>query len=70
MAHVVLAMSYAKLDQPDKAHSELAIGREAIGKKIPDRLGKIPDLGRPYTGYWHDWVMGSILLGEAESLLK
>jgi hypothetical protein len=70
MAHVVLAMAYAKLDQPDKAQSELDISRGMIEEKIPNRAGKVPDLGRANTGYWHDWVMGSIFLGEAEDLLK
>ena len=70
MAHVVLAMAYSRLDQPDKARSELAIGREAIGARVPDGFGRIPDLGKWDTGFWHDWLMGYILLREAELLVE
>jgi hypothetical protein len=70
MIHVILAMSYAKLNQPDQALSELAAGREAIHKKLPNGLAKIPSLGQWNTGLWHDWVVADILLNEAEGAVK
>jgi tetratricopeptide (TPR) repeat protein len=70
MTHVILAMSYAKLDQPGQALSELAAGCEAIHKKLPNGLGKISDLGWANTGLWHDWVVASTLLNEAEGVVK
>jgi serine/threonine protein kinase len=70
MAHVVLAMAYARLDQSDKSRSELAIAREAIMGKVPDGFGEMPDLGQWDRGFWHDWLIGYILLREAELLVE
>jgi hypothetical protein len=70
MAHIVLAMAYSKLNQPENARLELAAGREPIENKLPDGPEKIVDLGRASTGIWHDWVIAYFLLHEAEKLVK
>jgi serine/threonine protein kinase len=70
MAHIVLALAYARLNQPENARLELAAGREPIEKRLPDGPGKIVDLGRASTGNWHDWVIAYFLLHEAEQLVK
>jgi tetratricopeptide (TPR) repeat protein len=65
MVHVLLAMNQAKLGQLESARRELAVGQKLIEQKLPDGLRNVPDLGTSTTGYWHDWVMGQILLREA-----
>ena len=70
MEHIVLAMAYARLNQPENARLELAAGREPIENKLPDGPEKIVDLGRASTGNWHDWVIAYFLLHEAEKLVK
>jgi hypothetical protein len=70
MAHVLLAMSYAKLNQPEEARSEFALGRAPIEQKLPNGLEKIPDVGWLAVGVWHDWVVGELLLREADGLIK
>src|ERR1039457_5499577 len=70
MVHIVLAMAYSRLNQPENARLELAAGREPIENKLPDGPEKIVDLGRASTGIWHDWVIAYFLLHEAEMLVK
>ena len=70
MEHIVLAMAYSRLNQPENARLELAAGREPIEKRLPDGPGKIVDLGDFSTGNWHDWVIAYFLLREAEKLVK
>jgi serine/threonine protein kinase len=70
MEHIVLAMAYARLNQPENARLELAAGREPIGKKLPNGPEKIVDLGKASTGNWHDWVIAYFLLHEAVKLVK
>jgi hypothetical protein len=70
MTHIVLALAYAGLNQPENARLELAAGREPIEKRLPDGPGKIADLGDASTGVWHDWVIAYFLLHEAEQLVK
>ena len=70
MEHIVLAMAYARLNQPENARLELAAGREPIEKKLPNGPEKIVDLGKASTGNWHDWVIAYFLLHEAVKLVK
>jgi hypothetical protein len=70
MMHIVLAMAYARLNQPENARLELAAGRGPIEKRLPNGPEKIVDLGRASTGNWHDWVIAYFLLHEAEMLVK
>ena len=70
MEHIVLALAYARLNQPENARLELAAGREPIEKRLPDGPEKILDLGDASTGVWHDWVIAYYLLHEAEKLVK
>jgi serine/threonine protein kinase len=69
MEHIVLAMAYARLNQPENARLELAAGREPIEKKLPNGPEKIVDLGKASTGNWHDWVIAYFLLHEAVKLV-
>ena len=70
MAHVVLAMSYARLNQPEPARSELAAGRELINDRLPDGPENFSDLGTQLTGVWHDWVIAYLLLREAKGMVQ
>jgi eukaryotic-like serine/threonine-protein kinase len=70
MAHIILAMAYSRLNQPENARVELAAGPELIEKRLPDGPEKIVDLGDASTGLWHDWVIAYLLLHEAEKLVK
>jgi len=70
MMHIVLALAYAGLNQPENARLELAAGREPIEKRLPDGPEKIVDLGDASTGVWHDWVIAYFLLHEVENLVK
>jgi tetratricopeptide (TPR) repeat protein len=65
MSHLVLAMAFDKLHQPDRARSELLQGRQAVELKLPDKLDKISDMGDDQKGYWSDWVTAYLLLKEA-----
>lgn len=70
MAHLVLAMSFAQLNQLDNARSELAAGRGPIESTFPDGPTKIADLGFTRGGVWHDWVIAYLLLQEAGGLVR
>jgi hypothetical protein len=70
MAHIVLAIAYSRLNQPENARLELAAGREPIEKRLPDGPETIVELGDASTGLWHDWVIAYLLLHEAEKLVK
>jgi eukaryotic-like serine/threonine-protein kinase len=65
MCHLILALAYDQLRQPDAARSELALGRKLVEVKFPNGLEEITDLGSDTTGIWHDWVMAYLLLREA-----
>ena len=70
MTHAVLAMAYAKLDLSDQARQELEAARKSINEKLPDGLKKIAELGTFNTGFWHDWVIGYLLLHEAVEIVR
>jgi tetratricopeptide (TPR) repeat protein len=65
-AQAILAMSYFQLGQTEEAHSELTQSRDLIGKKTKDGF----DPGNGTEGYWYDWLLGRILLREAEALIE
>ena len=69
LCHLIQAMAYSRLHQSATAHSELAEARILIEPEFPSGLGKIEDLDNQPRGYWHDWVLAYILLGEADDLL-
>jgi len=64
-AQAILAMSYFQLGQTEEAHSELAQSRELIGNRIRAGFSQ----GNGTKGFWYDWMLGRILLGEAETLM-
>jgi hypothetical protein len=70
LAHIVLAMADARLNEPGDARTELAAGRELVEKRFPAGPGKVTDLGSYSNGVWHDWVIAYLLLREAEGLIK
>jgi len=69
MAHIVLAMSYARLSNPEQARLELAAGRKSVEDKFPEGPTRIADLGWSSVGVWHDWVISYLLLDEARKLI-
>ena len=69
MDHVVLAMAYAHMDQPESARSELESGRELIRNRLPNGTERIENLGSVKEGVWHDWVIAHLLMQEAEHLI-
>lgn len=70
MSHLILAMAFYRIHQPDAARSELARDRELVEPKFPNGLEKITDLGSEASGFWNDWVMAHILLDEATALIE
>ncbi len=69
MAHIVLAMSYARQNQREQAYAELLVAREPVARRFPEGPTKISDLGWSSDGVWHDWVIAHLLLVEAEKLV-
>jgi serine/threonine protein kinase len=70
MSHLILAMAFCQIHQPDAARSELAQGRELVELKLPNGLEKIPEVGNDGSGFWHDWVMAHLLLREATACIE
>jgi hypothetical protein len=70
MAHIVLAMSCARLNQSDSAKTESALARELIKKRLPNGPSKIENLGQTSSDVWHDWVIAWLLQHEADTLVK
>jgi len=64
-AHVILAMASQRMNEPDKAQSELAVGRDLITSKFKNGV----DRGNGVQGFWFDWVFARILLREGEALV-
>ncbi len=64
-AHVILAMSCWRMNQPQSAQSELSQGREMIETKFKSGL----DQGNAAQGFWFDWDFARILLREAAGQL-
>ena len=64
-AHVILAMSCWRMNQPQAAQAEFSQGREMIETKFKSGL----DQGNAAQGFWFDWVYARILLQEATGLL-
>ena len=62
----IRAMSHYQLGHLGEARSELAQSREIIGNKYKVGLGP----GNGKEGYWFDWVVGKILLREADALIE
>lgn len=60
-AHIILAMAYGKLQQPEKSLSELAFARNLIENEFNSGLER----GTGVEGFWFDWVFSQILLREA-----
>jgi len=65
-AHVILAMASQRLNQLEKAQTELAAGRELITSKFKNGV----DRGNGVQGFWFDWVFAQILLREGEALVE
>ena len=65
MSHLVLAMAFSQLHQPDRAGAELLQGRQAVESRLPDKLARISDKGNDQKGFWNDWVYAYLLLTEA-----
>jgi hypothetical protein len=65
MSHLVLAMAHSQLHQPDAARTELALGRELVELKLPKGLEGGLSEGNASSGFWHDWLLGYLLLREA-----
>jgi len=65
-AHIIMAMSYHRLNQPAEAQTELAEGRRIVESKFKSGL----DQGNPVQGFWFDWVFARILLNEANHSIK
>jgi len=61
-AHVILAMSCWRMNQPVVAQSEFSQGREMIEAKFKSGLNQ----GYSAQGFWFDWVFARILLREAK----
>jgi len=66
MVHIVLAMAHAGLGGLDDACMELIPTRELIHNGLPEGTARIIDLGSSEEGAWHDWVIGYLLLQEAQ----
>jgi hypothetical protein len=70
MTQAVLAMAYAKLGLPDQSRQQVDAARKSINEKLPNGLDNVAELGTFDTGFWHDWVIGYLLLHEAEETVK
>jgi hypothetical protein len=62
---IIMAMSYYKEGQADRAHTELAKGHSIIDAKFHTGL----DRGSNGDGFWYDWVFARLLQREADSLI-
>jgi hypothetical protein len=65
-AHVVMAMAYHGLDQPDQARAELEKCREMIEGGF--NISGTGDYAS--SGFWHDRLINWILLREATAFIK
>ena len=63
--HVILALSWQKLQNHASAESELALARKLIGNNVDDPLQR----GNAQDGFWFDWLFARILLQEAETTI-
>jgi len=64
-AHVILAMSCWRMNQPQEAQLEFNKGKEMIEIKFKSGL----DQGNAAQGFWFDWDFARILLREATGLM-
>jgi hypothetical protein len=70
MSHIVLAMALGQLHQPDAARAELALGGKQVELRLPRGLaGGLPE-GDAASGFWHDWLLACLLLGEATARVE
>ena len=69
LCHLIQAMAYSRLHQPDKARSEFAVGLALVEHKFPDGLGKVTYLGSNASGFWYDWIIAYLLQQEARGLI-
>ena len=67
--HMILAMTYTRLNRPEQARQQLAAGRQQLENRLPEGTHRIIDWGTPQDGSWHDWIIATIFLQEAEALL-
>jgi len=65
-AHVILAMSCWRMNQPEEARAELNQGEKLIEDKFRSGL----DRGTGVQGFWFDWVFARILLREAKLMMS
>jgi eukaryotic-like serine/threonine-protein kinase len=63
--HVILALSWQRLDNHASAKSELALARKLIGGKKDNPLQR----GNAQDGFWFDWLFARILFREAEAMI-
>ncbi len=68
--HIIQSMAYGRLNRPDDARTEFALGHALVNRKFPSGLGRIENLYDSSAGFWHDWVIAYLLQQEAEHLLK
>ena len=64
-AFALLAMAQHRLGQEEQARAALHSAQVIFAKKMPD-----PAAGRPFEGFWQDWLHCEVLVREAEALLK
>ncbi len=65
-SRLILAMSLQQLGRTDEARAELSQARAIIIPKLRLPLAT----GDSDTGIWYDWVIGGILLREAQELIE
>lgn len=65
-AQVLMAMAHQQRGERKLAGLERAEAREAIEKKFTGKL----DAGNGGEGYWFDWLLARVLLGEANVLFE
>ena len=70
MDHLVSAMAHAELGHADRARKELTNGRNMIKNRRTGADEPILNLVNSDSGVWHDWVIGHLLLQQAEPLVN
>ena len=70
MVHIVLAMAAAKSGNLQTAQIHTDSGRRLIQQALPEGTAHIQDHGNSEKGVWHDWVIASQFLKEAEILIS
>jgi hypothetical protein len=64
--HAILAMASWQLKQTTAAETQLAQAREAVQSRFSTGLRE----GGPDDGFWYEWIIARVLLGEADLLIR